>query len=85
MAHQRCHTRSVKRNLMPNAFRGRRSEVLQWGSSFFARWILVPQNLYKELKQMIYQRKRDLMTSVTSRRSSEATSLVPKGAPMTSF
>ena len=66
---------------MPNAFRGRRSEVLQWGRSFFAGWILVPQ----ELKQMIYQRKRDLMTSVTSRRSSEATSLVPKGAPMTSF
>lgn len=85
MAHQRCHTRSVKRNLMPIAIRGRRSEVLQWGRSFFARWILVPQNLYKELKQMIYQRKRDLMTSVTSRRSSEATSLVPKGAPMTSF
>ena len=85
MANQRCHMRFVKQDLMPIAIRGRRSEVLQWGRSFYARWILVPQNLYKELKQMIYQRKRDLMTSVTSRRSSEATSLVPKGAPMTSF
>lgn len=52
---------------MPIAIRGRRSEVLQWGRSFFARWILVPQNLYKELKQMIYQRKRDLMMAWVDR------------------
>ena len=63
MAHQRCHMRFIKRNLMSIAIRGRRSEVLQWDRSSFARWILVLQNLYKELKQTIYQRKRSLVTS----------------------